>query len=82
LGPRHAADATASTADKSVRLAVSRLERQLSRRRHRLRGAASYGVPSRRFPERRRLSRALRARTLPGNEADTTPDASPMAEQS
>lgn len=30
LGPRHAADATASTADKSVRLAVSRIERQLS----------------------------------------------------
>ncbi len=80
-GPRYAADASSSTADKSVRLAVSRIERQLSRRNDRLRGASSYGVPSRRFPERRRLSRALRARTLSGTEADAIPDDRSATEQ-
>lgn len=70
LGTTVAADADATTVDKAVRIAVSRIERQLMQREERIRGKPSYGVPSRRFPERRRLSRALRADRRSGNLDD------------
>lgn len=61
IGTQLVADASSRRADESVRIATERLERQLKRRQSVQRGEASFSVPSRRFRERSRRSRALRA---------------------
>lgn len=69
VGPQLVADASARMADESVRIATARIERQLQRRRSIQSGEPTYGVPSRRFRERSRRSRALRA--LKGQVAES-----------
>ncbi len=68
LGRQLVASASAGTADQAVRFAAERVERQLARRVAVDRGQPSYGVPSRRFPERSR-ERYRRRPVYGGDEA-------------